>query len=164
MHVGFHSQYYRDALCLSHPAQTSQQHLANTALVAAQLSHKVEIMQNTYLVFCWASCEACKNRPRAAHAGTKRYAIIGGGFAGAATAHYLAATASVVRPVTIHLYDIAGLVSNINVLHSCSVMLCLNLMGQIVSCPVCRLALPFSSVHVTIHSRKDSMWSLDIGL
>ncbi|DBA97380.1 TPA: hypothetical protein ACH3X1_015107 [Trebouxia sp. C0004] len=41
--------------------------------------------------------------------GTKRYAIIGGGFAGAATAHYLAATASVVRPVTIHLYDIAGL-------------------------------------------------------
>lgn len=41
--------------------------------------------------------------------GTKRYAIIGGGFAGAATAHYLATTASVVRPVTIHLYDIAGL-------------------------------------------------------
>ncbi|KAL0035211.1 hypothetical protein WJX79_006153 [Trebouxia sp. C0005] len=41
--------------------------------------------------------------------GTKRYAIIGGGFAGAATAHYLAATASVVCPVTIHLYDIAGL-------------------------------------------------------
>ena len=75
-------------------------------------------MQNTYLVLCWASCKACRNRPRTAHAGTKRYAIIGGGFAGAATAHYLAATASVVRPVTIHLYDIAGLVSNINVLHS----------------------------------------------
>ena len=76
-------------------------------------------MQNTYLVVCWASCEACKNRPRAARAGTKRYAIIGGGFAGAATAHYLAATASVVRPVTIHLYDIAGLVGYIYVLHLC---------------------------------------------
>ena len=164
MHAGFHSQHYTDALCLSHPAQGPQQHLGNTALVAAQPSHKVAIMQNTYLIFCWASCKACENRPRAAHAGTKRYAIIGGGFAGAATAHYLAATASVVRPVTIHLYDIAGLVSNINVIHLCSVMLYLNTMVQIVSCPVCRLPLPFSSVQVTTHICKDSMWSLDIGL
>ena len=116
-------------------------------------------MQHTYLVFCWACCEACKNKARTAHAGPKRYAIIGGGFAGAATAHYLAATASVVCPVTIHLYDIAGLVSKINVLQ-----LCLNPMGQIVSCPVCRPALPITSIHVAIHICKDSMWSLDIRL
>lgn len=46
-----------------------------------------------------------------AYAETQRYAIVGGGFAGVATAHYLAATASVARPVVVHLYDLAGLVS-----------------------------------------------------
>lgn len=57
-------------------------------------------------------------RPCAATPGAKRYAIIGGGFAGVATAHSLAATASAVNPVVIHLYDLAGLVSKL-VVSSC---------------------------------------------
>ena len=58
-------------------------------------------------------------RPCTATPGTRRYAIIGGGFAGVATAHSLAATASAVNPVIIHLYDLAGLVSKL-VVNSCS--------------------------------------------
>lgn len=52
-------------------------------------------------------------------AGVKRYAIVGGGFAGVATAHFLASAAASDCPVVIHLYDVAGLVSSPGYCHTC---------------------------------------------
>ena len=48
----------------------------------------------------------------------RRFAVIGGGFAGVAAAHYLAASALITQPTVVHLYDIAGLVRHTNDEHT----------------------------------------------
>ncbi|KAL3149187.1 hypothetical protein ABBQ32_002016 [Trebouxia sp. C0010 RCD-2024] len=48
-------------------------------------------------------------QPAVSAGSSRRVAVVGGGFAGIATAHYLAASASVDQPTVLHLYDIAGL-------------------------------------------------------
>lgn len=60
--------------------------------------------QNSRHCFCLPSRRVV---PAAA---SKRYAIIGGGFAGVAVAHHLSLLATATTPVILELFDLAGLV------------------------------------------------------
>ena len=94
------------------PADLAQHHQTRAwkcAAVAHQLGKQVSVYENLHSDT--NQNEKVALRPCAAIPGTKRYAVIGGGFAGVATAHSLAATASAVNPVVVHLYDLACLVS-----------------------------------------------------